>query len=116
MTQFCYPFASPDESVSQDGRIHHSRQVELADPSRCVRCDMSLVGPIFLLVSIALVAVAMIVVYARLVARYPDALRRGISSASMIIAQLQTAAPRVMGALSAQGHRWHTVGVTDENT
>ena len=64
--------------------------VALEDPSKCVGCGTSLVVPIAVMAGLLLLFVACLVGYIRLVHRYPDAIRKGVSTASLLIGHAQT--------------------------
>ena len=64
--------------------------VALEDPSKCVGCGTSLAVTVAVMVGLLLFFVAFIVGYVVLINRYPGALRKGVSTASLLIGHMQT--------------------------
>ena len=64
--------------------------VSLEDPNKCVGCSTSVSVTVAVMVGLLLLFVACLVGYIRLISRYPDALRKGVSTASLLIGHMQT--------------------------
>ena len=64
--------------------------VSLEDPSKCVACGTSLTVAVSIMVLLLLLFAACLVVYIRLIYKYPDALRKGVNTASLLIGHMQT--------------------------
>ena len=66
-------------------------QVRLEQPTRCTDCSIrNVAGPVVLIVLIVGVAVALLWLYVRLVTRHPSAMRKGISTVSLVFTQVVT--------------------------
>ena len=77
----------PPRSCRAFGNDH---VVALEDPNKCVACEMSLSVTVAIMVLLVLLFVACLVGYIRLIYKYPDTLRRGVNTASLLIGHMQT--------------------------
>jgi len=77
----------PPRSCRAFGNDH---VVALEDPNKCVACNMSLSVTVAIMVLLVLLFVAVLVGYIRLIYKYPDTLRRGVNTASLLIGHMQT--------------------------
>ena len=66
-------------------------QVNLEEPSRCTDCGAhNWVVPLLIVLAVALLSVALLCGYVWLVTRHPSAMRKGISTASLVFTHLVT--------------------------
>ena len=64
--------------------------VALDDPSKCVGCDTSLGVVVAVMLGLLLLFVGVLIGYIWLIYKYPDALRKGVNTASLLIGHMQT--------------------------
>ena len=79
----------PQSCAAFDGAL----EVKLDDASRCVSCDDGPLWPVLSMVLLLLLFVAGLGGYLRLIARHPAALKRWVTTLSLLIAHMQVLLP-----------------------